>query len=189
MIKNLSSVKIGTIWNQGTGSTFKDEIDASPTLGPDAILTKPITGQLTLIRLKDSVTAMLEDVSTETELVCSRCLEKFNFPIYLNNSEREFFEAMPERGYDPFETFLINKQDMSIDMTESLRQEIILHFPMVPVHSERCKGLCPGCHVNLNGKGKIPAKHAPGCTETEVKIEEDSATHKPFSNLKDLFKK
>jgi len=31
-----------------------------------------------------------------------------------------------------------------------LRQEIILHFPVVSVCSKSCKGLCPVCGVDLN---------------------------------------
>ena len=37
-----------------------------------------------------------------------------------------------------------------LDITEDIRQEIILAYPMVPVCQESCKGLCPSCGQNLN---------------------------------------
>lgn len=188
MIKDIGKIKIGSIWNQGTGSTDKEEFHTEQSVGGDTVLTKPLEGNITLIRLKDGVAVLLEDVTTETELECTRCLTKFTFPVYIHDSEHEFSETMPERGFDPYETFLINKQDMSIDMTESLRQEIILHFPMIPVCSERCKGLCTGCHVNLNGDGKTPVKHLDDCPGMADLSEPTDDTQKPFANLKDLFK-
>ena len=37
-----------------------------------------------------------------------------------------------------------------VDITEDVRQEIILAYPMVPVCQPQCKGLCIECGQNLN---------------------------------------
>ncbi len=186
MHKDITEIKIGPLWNQGRGATYKDEIELSPDLGPDAPLTQPITADLFLIRMKDGLTAILENLHSETELDCSRCLNKFKIPLHVASTERQFFEEIPERDYNPFEVFLIDKEKMAIDLTEMLRQEIILHFPMIPVCSERCKGLCSGCHINLNSS----SSHHPECPgNSEQKAEVQVEQQKPFANLKDLFKK
>lgn len=38
----------------------------------------------------------------------------------------------------------------SVDLTESVREAILLVFPSYPVCREDCKGLCAQCGVNLN---------------------------------------
>jgi len=186
MQKDITTIRIGSLWNQGSGATFKDDIETTPNLGPDAILTKPLTGDLFLIRLKDGISVILENLHSETELQCLRCLDKFRMPLHVTSTERQFFEEIPERDYDPFEVFLINREKMAVDLSEMLRQEIILHFPMIPVCSERCKGLCPSCRINLNST----SPHLHDCTGIPLDLT-DSKAHiqRPFANLKDLFKK
>jgi uncharacterized protein len=72
---------------------------------------------------------------------------------------------------------LIDKNKLEIDLTEALRQEIILHFPVVQVCSTRCKGLCPYC-------GKDRNKESCDCKDTQ----EDGQMTKPLANLKSLLK-
>jgi len=40
--------------------------------------------------------------------------------------------------------------DQVADLTDMVRQELLLALPMKPLCSEECKGLCPRCGVNLN---------------------------------------
>ncbi len=178
-------IKIGQLWNQGRGASYREELDITPDLGSDAHLTKPITADLFLIRMKDGITAILENLYSETELTCSRCLAEFRLPIRVKSTERQFFEETPTRDYDPFEVFLIDRDKMAIDINEMLRQEIILHFPIIPVCSERCKGLCSGCRINLN----ITEIHLPECKGDQLELSEKAEqSHQPFAKLKDLFK-
>ena len=37
-----------------------------------------------------------------------------------------------------------------VDITDDVRQEIILAYPMIPICAPGCKGLCPACGWNLN---------------------------------------
>lgn len=188
MIKDITSVKIGQIWNQGQGATFKDSFEVNPDLGNEIPLNQDIKADLTLIRMKDGVVAILTDLTTSLNLTCSKCLDDFSFPIAVSTAEREFLASAPNRNYDSMEVFLINPNDMSIDLTETLRQELLLHFPMIPVCSERCKGLCLDCHVNLN----LEENHDPNCQiflkKEQVETEESEQTYKPFANLKDIIK-
>ena len=186
MINNIKSVKIGQVWNDGRGATFKDELSDSPNLGEGIELAEPITAEFRVIRLKDGLSVLLENLHTSTDQVCSRCLKEFNYSIDVKTTERLFYADPPGRYYDAMEVFLIDKQDMAIDLTEMLRQEMLLQFPMIPVCSERCKGLCPDCHIDLN----TTAKHQSGCQAKSIEKNADtqSETHKPFANLKDLIK-
>jgi uncharacterized protein len=178
MIKHINSVKIGSLWNEGRGATFKDEIEATPKLEEIKLLT-PLTASLLMVRMKDSIMAIAENINTTCELACTKCLDTFEQQVTIASTEREYLENMPEKGYDPFEIFLIDREHMSVDLTELFRQEIILHFPMIPVCSKGCRGLCPGCRINLNHT----SKHLPDCTRED----HESVQHKPFAQLKELF--
>lgn len=191
MINNIKNFKIGQIWNQGNGAHLKTEFNLDwgkvshedPNLASEIILTEPLTGNLDLFRLKDGLSVVASNIQSEYQATCNKCLKVFTSPLNIETTERMFLPEAPTQDFDPLEVFLINLKDLTIDLSEMFRQEIILHFPLFPVCSEGCQGLCPGCKINLNDT----KKHAPGCTGATV---EDSSgpENRPFANLKDLLK-
>lgn len=183
MIKDITSIKTGQIWNAGSGATFKDEIDTEADLGEGVDLVDNLKAELLMIRMKNGVTVVLSDLSTKAKLTCSKCLNEFIQEIEIPSAEAHFFAENEGMGIDDFDVFFIRARDMSIDLTEALRQEIILHFPMIPVCSERCKGLCVECKANLNQKAHVKGCSKPTTNESKVS---PSNTHKPFANLKDI---
>jgi uncharacterized protein len=48
--------------------------------------------------------------------------------------------------------FDIDKQEEFIDISEDVRQELILNLPARVLCQENCKGLCVDCGVNLNNQ-------------------------------------
>ncbi len=136
-----------------------------------------ISGEVTLLRIDDSINVATKNIDVEIELECQKCLDPFKVQINFPFSERQYFINRPELVEDPNDLFLINKQDLSVDLTDMLRQEIILHFPPITVCSESCKGLCSQCGLQLNKKN---------CNCKEEKIEESA--NKPLAILKDLIK-
>ena len=66
-------------------------------------------------------------------LTCARCLTVFEQP--LDTSAMFTYDVVPT--------------DV-VDISEDVRQEIILGYPMVPVCDPACKGLCLMCGENLN---------------------------------------
>lgn len=51
----------------------------------------------------------------------------------------------------------------SVDLTEDIREDILLHLPAFPLCSPTCRGLCPKCGKNLN-KGPCGCKPDEGGT-------------------------
>lgn len=192
MLTNINSFKIGQIWNRGNGAHLQTEFnldwnkqfsDENPSIDSSIALTKPLSGKLELFRLKDGLSVIASDIQSQYQAVCTKCLKQFTSPLSIESTERMFLAEMPDRDFDPLEVFLIDLKDLSIDLSDMFRQEIILHFPLFPVCSEHCQGLCPGCKINLNDT----KKHAPDCTG--VTVEESSGPeNRPFANLKDLLK-
>ncbi len=69
-------------------------------------------------------------------LTCARCLEAFDQTL---------------TAHAVF-SYHVQPTDV-VDITDDVRQEIILGYPMVPICRPDCKGLCSVCGQNLNHGG------------------------------------
>jgi uncharacterized protein len=86
-----------------------------------------VTKQKNNLRIKGEI------IVPTVEFVCSRCLANFQKRIFKN------FE---------FNYFLQGEKILNI--TDDIRQEIILEYPLKPLCRQSCKGLCIRCGQNLN---------------------------------------
>lgn len=66
---------------------------------------------------------------------CSRCLEEFNRTITITDFQCRL---------------RIEDSGRLIDLTDKIREAIILALPYKQLCSEECRGLCPICGINLN---------------------------------------
>lgn len=66
-------------------------------------------------------------------LCCARCLEEFSLTV----TKSAIF------------SYAVGPADV-VDITEDVRQEILLTYPIVPLCRFDCKGLCITCGQNLN---------------------------------------
>ena len=73
------------------------------------------------------------DIRCLLAMTCARCLEEFRTDV----APRAIF------------SYKVQPSDV-VDITDDVRQEIILAYPMVPVCRPDCKGLCRHCGQNLN---------------------------------------
>ena len=96
-------------------------------------LRSPITIQANMERVDNQIIARTK-VSTDYGYLCSRCLEGFH------EAREDFYE------FD----FDLTPEVECIDLGEEIRQEMILANPARILCKDDCKGICPGCGVNLN---------------------------------------
>ena len=73
------------------------------------------------------------NIRCTVRLSCARCLEDFNSAL----KAKALF------------SYAVQPTDV-IDITEDVRQEVILAYPMIPICRPGCKGLCQLCGQNLN---------------------------------------
>lgn len=128
----------------GTQRTF-DINESIKAIGlPTEIEGKKVVGKAKAIRLEDTILIEGEFVAG-TVLICDRCLENFkaHIPFIL---EREY--NLNRSKESPDELFIDKLGD--IDLTEAMREEIILAIPMKNICEEKCKGICAKCGVDLN---------------------------------------
>ncbi|NLI15262.1 MAG: DUF177 domain-containing protein [candidate division Zixibacteria bacterium] len=91
------------------------------------------------------------DIRTEAEVECSRCLELFNLPIESRlQYVVQMLDPVPETTDDDDDFEIIPKAQAELDISQRVRESIILAIPIKPLCSDDCKGLCPMCGANLN---------------------------------------
>ena len=73
-------------------------------------------------------------VKTVFSLRCSRCLEEFTKAI-----DKDYSFNYPTEGDNRF-----------VDISNDIRQELILGYSVKNLCKDDCKGLCPVCGKNLN---------------------------------------
>lgn len=103
--------------------------------------TASIEGEVSLLRTDRGI-LVRGRLNTTATAVCSRCLESFEQPLSLNIEEE--YLTTREGG-----SFTID-ENREIDLSEAVRQYLLLTQPMKPLCSEDCAGLCPRCGKNLN---------------------------------------
>lgn len=107
-------------------------------------LTEPI--QVNLHLVNNGETVMVDgEISTKAELECSRCLKAYQTPLKVDFSEEFVRQPFVHRGGEvelkgadfvaPIEA------DNTIDLTELVRQELLLALPIKTLCNEKCKGV------------------------------------------------
>jgi len=99
----------------------------------------------------DGKIEVLLDIFAKVEMQCSRCIDTYVQDVYANANH-----VFVKEGNQSDEDEHLFKGD-EIDLTEIVLNEIAAEFPMKPLCSEECKGLCPVCGKN-NNKTKCNCK-------------------------------
>lgn len=143
------------------GKKIAYEIDEPTIEDPESGLKTvgPITGKVTFTNTGTHV-VVLGKFHATLELECARCLSNYTMDV-----DQSIEEALPIVGHEFGETDeqAQGEEDEELpedeeeplfvdniyDLTELLRQSIMVAVPIKPLCSEACKGLCPRCGKNL----------------------------------------
>lgn len=136
---------------QGTKENFTVDEAADFEDGDDLKLLKNIVFKVQFLKLPHEINVQIKNLTTAAECICSRCLKKISYDIEIPFAEREFIIDLPDRDLQEGEdSFYISRDKNEIDLTDMLREELLLHFPAIALCSESCKGLCDKCGANRN---------------------------------------
>ncbi len=144
---------VKNLLGKDAGAKESHHIDEALALDAKEKLTvfSNLTGTVTLIRLDHEINVSISNFKITVEAACTKCLKKFSQLIFIPSVEREFIIDLPAEELEPWEdVFYVDRKSWTVDILEMVRQEILLHFPPIPVCSETCKGLCDRCGENLN---------------------------------------
>jgi uncharacterized protein len=119
------------------GDEFEGELDCS-VLGMDEDrYVRPFAGLRYKLFAQILGTELLVRGSLEQDFSaeCSRCAEEFDFTLEVPD-----FTVSVE----------IKERTEIVDLTNELRESIILELPMYPICRDDCRGICQTCGKNLN---------------------------------------
>ncbi len=89
-----------------------------------------------------------EIVHTVARFQCDRCLDPFSQTLdadyrVIYTSDRSFVEMDEDIRF-------IAPDESEIDITDDIRETVLLAVPIKLLCKQDCKGLCPNCGANLN---------------------------------------
>lgn len=149
-------MNVSQLLRESIGSTREYDIDNVIDITGEGKEKNRVAGHCSLMRTQRSILVRCNLV-TDIELSCSRCLNRFRQPLKVKFNE-EFFPTLDlqtgEELPPPEEasSFTIDEHH-TLDLTEAIRQYLLIAVPMKPLCRPECAGICPTCGKNLN-KGK-----------------------------------
>jgi uncharacterized protein len=97
---------------------------------------------------------VLGQLSTRVESLCDRCATRFEFPVdcrfdlYYRHVSSIAREEEVEISGDELEIGFY--QGEGVEVTDTIREQVLLALPMKMLCAPECRGLCAGCGTNLN---------------------------------------
>jgi len=136
---------------------------------PDYEFAKSVNVRL-LITNSETQYILRGSVATGANTKCVKCLASFELPI-----EEEIgwvVQVIEDRNArtreeDTEDFWFIEKGSVQLDITDRVREAILVNLPSHPVCKTECRGLCAQCGVNLNtdpcdcGNKKIDGRWGP----------------------------
>ena len=145
---------IEEIGDEGLSFSFvlkKDQLEIDQA-GLSVNVDITVNGSLT--RIDDDV-YLKGTVMTSVVASCSRCLDTLSYPIdsdlkshFVPSHDRYTSERDVELHASDIDAEVYENQQ--IDLTQSIRDSILLAVPVICLCKENCKGICSQCGKNLN---------------------------------------
>lgn len=144
-------------FRQPETTTERRESDDQETSGP------VLTGSVRLMHTQGGVMVQ-GHLHAQATLSCSRCLEPVGVPLDIDLEEifTPTIDVVTGRPLDNEEedrALWIDERHI-LDLSEVLRQDVLLTLPMHALCRDDCRGLCPTCGQNLN-QGSCNCKPEP----------------------------
>ena len=130
-VSQLLKEPVGSSQSYDISGTISDEVEGF------------VEGKVKVIHISQGVLVQCK-LTAEVKLVCSRCLDTFLCPISFT-AEEEFLPISDVSGdlapssQEQSEEFTIDNKNI-LDLSELIRQYILLNLPMKPL----CRPDCPG---------------------------------------------
>jgi uncharacterized protein len=146
-------VNVAQLLHAPVGTTRSYPLDErEPELTEELHLLSPIVGTLKLTRTNHGVLAEIH-YAVDLEQECGRCLEPARSTIVSDITDEllptiDIVTGQPELiDADP-DTPRINANH-EVDLTDLIRQDIVVQQPLQPLCRPDCPGLCPNCGLEL----------------------------------------
>ena len=136
------------------GTSLASDIDEEKVqLDEDLKIIGPVKGHARMRRVNQG--RLVEGwVDLTLDLACTRCLKPIEQPLHVTFEERfyptvDVVTGTPLPPIEEDDVFSIDEHHQ-VDLTEAVRQAVLLAVPMVILCKEDCAGLCTQCGHDLN---------------------------------------
>lgn len=115
-----------------------------------------VKGELSITKVGPEL-VISGDINAMAELECSRCLKHYKSGIDV--SVNVMYHPLDELKDESKHEIREDELDMGFysgnefDVSELLKEQLVLNIPMKPLCDEACKGICPKCGIDLNING------------------------------------
>ena len=115
----------------------------------------PESAHVVISIIKSGLKILAEgSVRMQVSQSCSRCLKEMSLPV--DTAFRDEYTSDEEIGKEDEQELTGRELDLGyysndeLDISEMIKEQVLLSLPMKPLCSPDCKGLCPRCGKDLN---------------------------------------
>ena len=137
-------INVGFLLHQGIGFSRKFEFDEPIVQVSDDLDVCDLIGEITFTRTAQGLYGKGR-LHANIPLECVRCL--CECPQDLTIEFNDLFVYPPKKDADPL---LVIPETGIIDLSELVREYLILEIPLQPLCKADCRGLCPICGNKLD---------------------------------------
>jgi uncharacterized protein len=146
---------VAQLLKSAAGASREYDLDEDISgIDKDLDIVKALRGKVKFLRTGDGI-LVTGHLQTEVSLPCRRCLAPVAVPVTIDLEEQfrpsidlNTGQAVPLEG-DMEEATRTDARHI-LDLTEVVRQNLLLTVPISALCSSECRGLCPECGANLN---------------------------------------
>lgn len=146
---------VAQLLKSAAGASREYDLDEDITgIDKDLDVVKPLRGKVKFLRTGDGI-LVTGHLQTEVSLHCGRCLAPVAVPVAIDLEEQfrpsidlVTGQTVPAES-DEEEATRTDARHI-LDLTEVVRQNLLLNVPMSALCSAECRGICPECGENLN---------------------------------------
>lgn len=110
---------------------------------------QPVGLRIKLQETADCIEGKLR-IYTVTHRLCDRCAIEMNIPLIVEQNLTFVREGSRERKEESEDIIFYRADSPSADISQNIRDAVLLAVPMRILCKEDCKGLCPKCGADLN---------------------------------------
>ncbi len=146
-----------TLAEISSGETRYEVRDPSWCSISELTLGSPLEAEFTLQRRDDQTVILTGQVRVDVKFACDRCGDE-----YLHHLKTEYYYIF-KQGEDDYlrlqevecneaDCHTVYLKEPVINVSEVLKEQVLLTVPERRVCRESCKGMCPKCGVDLNNE-------------------------------------
>ena len=149
---------VAQLLKEGIGARRNYSLDETFEPLPETGTTK-VKGKISLTRMDKGIWAN-GPIEANASSICARCLTLSEHSVRFRVDEEylptvEFDSGAPisaQKSREIREDAFTLDSHHTLDLTETVRQYVVINLPMKPLCHQNCAGLCSACGANLNDR-------------------------------------